>query len=99
MIELIVEWLFSILFIMGTRIMAGKKASDPIARLRALWMFVIGGFFLIIFALFLGAWRFIIYFDLNNIRGMGLLVSQSVLTIYDIRGIIYCRREIHEIKG
>ena len=99
MISLVVEWLSTILFIVATKKMSGKNASNPKVRLIALWMYLIGSCCLITFALFLGAWRFIFYLDFNSISGLGLITGQAFIIVYDTRGIIYCRREIREIKG
>ena len=96
-ISLIVEWVSTILFIIATKKMSGKYASNPKVRLRALWMFLIGSSCLITFALFLGAWKFILYFDLDSVSGVGLLVGQSFIVYYDIGGIINCKKELRSV--
>jgi len=97
MIVLIFEWLSTILFIIATRKMSGEEASSAKVRLKALWMYLIGSCCLIIFALFLGAWKFLLYFSLESLTGLGLITAQVVIAIYDIRGIRNCRREMNEI--
>ena len=96
---LAVEWLSTMLFIVATRKMSGELASDPRVRLRALILYTIGSCCLIAFALFLGAWKFILYLDVDSISGLGLLTGQSFIVYYDIKGILNCRREINEMCG
>lgn len=95
-IILVVEWVSTMLFIIATKKMTGELASDPRVRLKALWMYLIGSCCLITFALFLGAWKFILYLDIYSLSGLGLLTGQSFIVYYNTKGIIICRRKINE---
>jgi hypothetical protein len=98
MINSIISWTSAILFIIATRKISGKNASNPKVRLKALWLYLIGSFFLISFALSLGAWKFIFFLNIEGLDSSALVVSQSFIAVYNIRGIINCKREINDKK-
>ena len=76
MIVTFLDWTGTVLIILGSIIIASKKASKPKIRLFALSFYLASNVFWIPFAILL--------------RTYGLLITQIVLFIINLRGIIYC---------
>ncbi len=84
MIELILEWLGTILILIGITFLASKKASKPKTRMYGLITVSIGCILLGIFGIIIGAF--------------GVAVTQLGVILLDIWGINNCIREMKEVS-
>lgn len=80
MIILLLDWIGTIFIIFGSFIITLKKAFKPKVRLIALSSYLASNIFWMPFAIMLGTY--------------GLLVTQVVLFLINLRGIINCKSEI-----
>lgn len=84
MILMILEWLGTILIIIGIGLLASKKASKPQTRLLGLLLSLIGCASLAIFGFLIGAF--------------GVMITQIGVISLDVWGINNCIKEIRYKK-
>lgn len=84
MIE-IFTWLSTFFFLFGAFLYSSKKASSPRHRIKGFICYEIAGIIYIITCLVLGLYPY--------------ALTQLIFCIFDIRGIINCRKEIKNLIG
>jgi len=84
MLVIFLDWSGTIFIIIGSIIFTSRKASKPKIRLFALSFYLLSNIFWSPFAIILETY--------------GLLVTQIILFVINIRGIIICLIEIRKVK-
>ena len=77
-----IEWLSTIFFLTGAFIYTGKRQNQPKIRIYGFSFYIVGGLIFIALNLYYGSYAF--------------STTQIIFTVFDVRGIINCRREIKD---